>query len=130
MIEIDGVKYNAEAGFRIGKLKRSFEKLSSDQSGRLQNGEMEIFLIGTFYNYEMTISRGVSCPLAEYDALFDALSAPVPFNTITVPYNQGALTFEAYVTKGSQELVRQARSENYWGPLTISFIAKAPQKTP
>lgn len=130
MLEIDGVKYDVNAGIHINEMERSFEKLSSDQSGRLQNGEMAIFLIGTYYNYKMTISRGVSCPLVKYDELFEALSAPVPFNIITVPYNQGTLTFEAYITKGSQKLIRQARSENYWGPITLSFIAKAPQKTP
>ncbi len=130
MLIIDGVKYDVNTGIRINELERSFEKLSSDQSGRLQNGEMAIFLIGTYYNYKMTVSRGVSCSLAKYDELFEALSAPVPFNTITVPYNQGTLTFEAYITKASQKLIRQARNENYWGPITLSFIAKAPQKTP
>ncbi len=130
MIEIDGVKYDVTADIRTASLERSFEKLSSDQSGRLQNGEMFISLIGVYFNYKLTLQRGVSCSLAAYDELFEALSAPVAFNTITVPYNQGTITFEAYITKASQKLLRQARSQNYWGPLSISFIAKQPQKTP
>ncbi len=130
MLEIDGRRFDVTTDFRVTEMERSFEKLSSDQSGRTQDGEMCIFLIGVYNNYKMTVSRGIGCSLKAYDELFELLSAPVPFNVITVPYGQGTITFEAYITKGSQKLIRQHRKENYWGPITISFVAKSPQKTP
>lgn len=130
MFEIDGKRFDVTTDFRVTDLERSFEKLSSDQSGRTQQGDMCIFLIGVYNNYKMTISRGASCSLEKYDELFEMLSAPVPFNIITVPYGQGTLTFEAYITKGSQRLIRRYRNENYWGPITLNFVAKSPQKTP
>lgn len=130
MFIMDGIEYDVDVGIRIDELERSFEKLSTDKSGRVMSGKMYINLIGTFYNYKMTVRRGVNCSLEDYEKFFEALSAPVPFNVITVPYGQTSLTFEAYITKGSQKLIRSAREEHYWGPLSISFISRSPQKIP
>lgn len=127
---MDGIEYDVDVGIRIDELERSFEKLSTDKSGRVQSGKMYINLIGVFYNYKMTIRRGANCSLDDYEKFFEALSAPVPFNVISVPYGQTSITFEAYITKASQKLIRSAHEEHYWGPLSISFISRSPQKVP
>jgi hypothetical protein len=127
---MDGIEYDVDVGIRIDELERSFEKLSTDKSGRTQNGRMYINIIGTFYNYKMTFRRGTGCSLEDYEKFFEALSAPVPFNVITVPYGQTSLTFEAYITKASQQLIRSAHNKHYWGPISISFISREPQKAP
>ncbi len=130
MFIMDGIEYDVDAGIRIDELERSFEKLSTDKSGRTMNGKMYINLIGVFYNYKMTVRRGANCSLEDYENFFEALSAPVPFNTITVPFGQTSLTFEAYITKASQQLIRSAHNRHYWGPLSISFISREPQRVP
>jgi hypothetical protein len=123
--KIDGVEYNVE----VKEISQSFEKLSTDKSGRLINGDMFIDLIGTYYNYTMTIFRK-GYDYAQYDTLWMALSEPVDFQTIEFPHNQETLTFEAYVTKGQRALIMQKNSNNLWGDITISFIAKSPQRRP
>lgn len=130
MFILDGIEYDVDVGIRIDELERSFEKLSTDKSGRVMSGKMYINLIGTFYNYKMTVRRGLNCSLEEYEKFFEHLSAPVPFNVLTVPYGQTTMTFEAYITKGSQKLIRATKNEHYWGPVTLSFIAREPQRTP
>lgn len=130
MFKLDDIEYDVEAGVKIDEVERSFEKLSTDKSGRVMSGKMYINLIGVFYNYKLTLRRGLNCSLEDYEKLFEHLSAPVPFNTITVPFGQTSITFEAYITKASQKLIRSARNEHYWGPLTVSFISRSPQKIP
>ena len=51
-------------------------------------------------------------------------------HTIKVPYAQTTLTFEAYVTQGSDELDAMMDSQNRWGELSFNFIAMSPQRTP
>ena len=130
MFILDGIEYGVDVDIKVDELERSFEKLSTDKSGRVQSGKMYISLIGTFYNYKMTVRRGLNCSLDEYEKFFEHLSAPVAFNTLTVPYGQATMTFEAYITKGSQKLVRAAKNEHYWGPISLSFIAREPQRIP
>ncbi len=130
MFILDGIEYDVDVGIRIDELERSFEKLSTDKSGRTQSGKMYISLIGVYYNYKMTVRRGANCSLDEYEKFFEHLSRPVPFNVLTVPFGQSTMTFEAYITKGSQKLVRAAKDEHYWGPMSISFVAREPQRVP
>lgn len=131
-IIIDSREFGKGDGYIVSNIERSFEKVShDDSSGRTASGSMDIDLLGTFYNYKMTISRRSSNPnLVEFDELWDALSAPVPFNMIEVPYNQSTLSFEAYITKGKQLLTSSDGSGNYWGSIELSFIARAPQRKP
>lgn len=128
MIKIDGVSYDVDVW--CDELEETFEKLSADTSGRTQDGTMYIDIIGTFYNYTLHIGRKTGTDLAQYDALFDALSAPKPFNTVEFPHGQSTISFEAYITSGSRKLLRRYMGKNYWGDITIKFVARAPQRRP
>lgn len=121
----NGVHYDVA----IISLRRTFDKLSSDKSGRTQDGHMFIDPIGTFYNYELVVRRAPTCSLEEYDNFFDAISAPAAFGNLKVPYNQGAYYFDAYITNGAQELIKRESGHSYWGDITLQFIAKSPQRT-
>jgi len=127
MFTYDGKNYD----IRVIKLKRSFAKLSTDQSGRVQSGNMFIDLIGTFYNYDITIDATDS-NRAELDRFWEDISAPKPFVTVVFPYNQSELTFVAYVTQGDQELIRHnpKTRANKWGSIALSFVAQKPQRRP
>ena len=122
---LDGVSYNVTVP--AGGLKRSFKVLDGKNAGRVLSGDMERDVIGTFYNYELQIvAHGTD--LTEYDALYEVLSAPVNFHTVSFPYGQQMLTFRAYVTEGQDSISRIAGGKNYWRGLTVQFIAKSPQK--
>lgn len=126
ILSLDGKVY---PNLHVVKVKRSFAVLDGDNAGRVMTGAMTRDIIGTYYNYSMEIDP-VSSDLAEYDAFYEAISAPVDSHVLTVPYAQGAATFDAYVANGEDELASKYGSRNEWQNLTINFIAMKPKRTP
>ena len=110
-------------------IKRTFEILDGENAGRLMSGEMERDIIGTYYNYSVEVDASEASAW-EYDYLFDVLSRPMDAHMITLPFGQETLTFRAYVTQGSDELVYMANGNNRWGGLSFNFIAMSPQRRP
>lgn len=127
MFKIDGIEFTKGV---IPKVKRNFQITDGENAGRLIiTAKMERDIIGTFYNYTMTIdSRFMSAE--EYDELYDILSAPVDSHIIEIPYGQTTLIYEAYVTNGSDELVIINNKKNKWANLQFNFIAMEPQRRP
>ena len=114
----------------IPPIKRSFQVLDGENAGRLAlSGFMVRDVIGTFYNYQITINRDKS-DIEEYDDLYETISAPVDSHELSIPYGQEILTFEAYVTNGTDELRKIDEDGNVWNALLINFIAMKPQRTP
>lgn len=127
LVSIDGIYYDLmipENG-----IKRSFSIADTDNSGRLLNGAMVRDIIGTYYNYTIQFETKYMSD-NDYDDLFNKLSAPVDYHTITVPYGQGTQTFEAYVTSGSDTLCSAKNGRNKWQGLSIDFVAMKPYYTP
>lgn len=126
-IKIDGVTYD---GIRVLSVKRSFAVTDGENAGRLAtSGRMVRDIIGTFYNYEFTIDPKSTSP-ETYDAFYQAITAPVDDHEVVVPYGQGSLTFDAYITTGDDELVLISDDANRWKNLSFNVIAMAPQRTP
>lgn len=123
---VDGHTY--EVTVPVGGLKRSGQVMDGDKAGRLQTGRMERDIIGTFYNYSLQIETQ-NLNVAEYDELYQVLSAPVDYHTITLPYGQSTLTFEAYVSNVNDELKLMKENRNIWGGLTFNFVAMEPQRS-
>lgn len=123
-LSVDGKKYNV----LVTGLKRSFQVLDGENAERALSGRMIRDIIGTFYNYEMTLQPKIG-KYADYDALYEVLSAPVASHKVVLPYGQRTLTFNAYVTAGQDNLIRKKSTESYWTGLTVQFIAMAPQRT-
>ena len=124
---VDGVQYNVLVP-RDG-LKRSGQILDGDNAGRLQNGRMERDIIGTYYNYSLQIdTRGLS--VADYDALYEVLTSPVNYHVVVMPYGQGTISFDAYVSGVEDNLIMSSGSRNTWGGMTVDFVAMAPKRVP
>lgn len=122
---LDGKEYNVD----VVALIRKFSVLDTDLSGRTQDGEMYRDIIGTFYNYTMTVQqRGDDA--ASLDAFWDEVSKPVASHTCVFPYNQTTLSQKMYVTSGEQEIRRKSAKKTDWKELTINFIATKPKVTP
>ena len=122
-ITMDGVTYST---LHVVSLKRSFSVLDGENAGRVESGAMQRDVIGTFYNYAVEIDPDEASK-EDYDAFFDAISAPVDSHELVIPYGQNVLTFAAYVTQGSDELLGMYAT-NRWGNLSFNFIAMAPQR--
>jgi hypothetical protein len=118
-----------DIGFDVGvkKLTRKGSVLDSSASGRSRSGVMDREIIGTFYNFSMEIDQRHINP-EEYDLFYYALTAPVDSHLLTVPYGQTTLSFQAYVTGASDKLIRSTGGANYWGDLSVDFIAMSPAR--
>ncbi len=128
VFSVDGVEYPGV--FVKSPIHRSFNVLDGENAGRTMDGRMRRDIIGTYYTYRLEFDASLSDP-EEYDALFEALSAPVDSHIISVPYGQGSLTFEAYVANGEDDLSRIYRNESKkWDNLTVNFVAMEPQRRP
>lgn len=121
LIEVDGVSYDVINS----ELTRSFQVLDGENAGRTLDGEMHRDVIGTYYNYTWKLEPKT---IGDYSTLYDVLSSPSDYHTITVPYNQSTKTFRAYVTNGQDQLRRQEDGVNYWTGLSINFIAISPNR--
>lgn len=123
---VDGRAYNVTVP--AGGIKRSGKVMDGDKAGRLQTGRMERDIIGTYYNYSLQIDTK-NLDVTEYDELFQTLSAPVDYHTVTLPYGQSTLTFEAYVANVDDVLKFMQGDRNIWGGLSFNFVAMEPQRT-
>lgn len=113
MIKIDGVEY--KASWKTNDLKRKFEIINGDNSGRLQgNKDMYLEYVGTFYNYEGTLMRDRNCTTEEWDKLIGVLANPINDHTVTVPFNQTTMTWQFYISSGEQNLIWLTDDENRW----------------
>ena len=122
---LDGVAYNV----RVTKLTRKFSVLDSDKTGRTQNGEMYRDIIGTFYNYSMTVEqRGDD--VSAMDEFWEAISQPKVSHVCVFPYGQATMTQKMYITSGEQDVTSITGSETSWGEMSVNFIAMSPRVVP
>lgn len=125
---IDGVSLR----LWVTSLKRKFEVLDTQNSGRVQSFRMYRDIGGTFYNYTLEIDPDKS-NRADYDTFYEIVSSPVESHIMVFPYAQKTLEFEAYVTNGEDNLkIREegGKQVNKWDGLSLNFIAIEPQRRP
>lgn len=123
---VDGVQYRK---IHVLSVKRSFSVLDGENAGRTMDGAMQRDIIGTYYNYSLEIDPEGSDP-QEYDALYEALSAPQNSHRVSFPYGRGELSFLAYVSNGEDQLFDAVDGANRWDSLSVNFVAMTPQRRP
>lgn len=126
VFSVDGVTYE---NIHVISLKRSFSVLDGENAGRTMDGAMQRDVIGTYYNYSLEIDPCDSNP-TEYDAFWEVISSPADSHTVSFPYGQNTLTFQAYVASGEDQLWDIFRGMNRWEKLTVNFIAMDPERRP
>lgn len=120
MLYIDNNVYNIP----INKLTRKTEFLDK-YAERTESGDLKRELIGVYFNYELEL--GTSLNTNEYARLWDKLTEPVEFHTVTVPYSSGNLSFTAYFSSISDAILAQSANSIFTGT-TVHFIAKSPAR--
>lgn len=127
VFKIDDVAYNVIVP--DGGIKRSASVLDGENAGRAKSGRMIRDIVGTYYNYTLQIeTNGLNAN--QYDALYEVLTAPVDYRTIVVPYGQGTLTFQGYISNVEDTIKMIEGDRITWGGLSVNFIAMAPARTP
>ena len=81
MVILDGVTYRVRV--RMPTLTRSFRIEEGERSGVVKSGDYFRDITGTYYDYAMEVEQDPAHP-EEYDAFYEAISAPEESHTITV----------------------------------------------
>ena len=113
-ITMDGVPYRLRV--KLGTLRRSFRIEESERSGMVKSGEEFRDIIGTYYDYAMDVEPDPA--------------APVEAHTVTLPYGQETLTYQAMVSAGEDKQRDKVAGVTRWTGLTVTFKAKKPQRRP
>lgn len=122
IIQIDGQTYNVPVK-RITRKADFLDKFAE----RTVDGVLHRELIGVYFNYQIEFGQAA---MADYSALWDKLTEPEEFHTVVIPDEDGDLTFTAYFSKISDELVKVSGATRYWKNLKVHFIAKSPERAP
>lgn len=124
MIIIDGTTYNIPV-VKIQRLAEFLDKFAE----RTENGVLRRELIGVYYNYSLEFGR--TDDVAEYAALWDKLTEPTEFHTVTVPDEDDdfSFTFTAYFSGIKDEVHRVTNAKTFFKGLTVRFIAQSPART-
>ena len=122
MVVIDGEPY----GVPVVSVKRTADFLDK-YANRTEDGVLQRELIGVYFNYKLTF--GPTSDTGEYARLWEKLTEPEEFHTVTVPDEAGDYTFTAYFSGVGDEMLRRYGEKNYWDNLTVSFTAQAPARS-
>ena len=82
---------------------------------------------GTYYDYEVTIAtRGMD--VSEYDSLYEALTAPVEYINLTLPYGQTSINFDAKINVSNDSIKYNSSTIRKWSELKFTCEAMEPQR--
>lgn len=123
VFKLDGKDY----GISVESLERSFEVADTDATGRTADWVMHRDVVGTFYNYSMKVAVK-DYNYKAYNDFYWAISSPTKSHKLEVPFADGTLVFDAYITKGKDKLPIKRGNRNHWDDLTINFIAMEPYR--
>ena len=126
-IVMDQVSYRLRV--RFDTLGRNFRLEDGENASYMLSGLYKRDLYGTYYDYTMEEEPDPQYP-EDYDSFFDAISAPVDSHSITLPYGQGTITFNAMITSGGDIYHGVAAGRKRWSGLQVQFTAQAPQREP
>lgn len=123
IFSIDGQTFNIKIA--QDSIKRSAQILDSDETERKQDGDIYRDIIGKYVNYTLSVDTSL-LDVEQYDTLFDILSAPVEKHSVTMPYGQSSITFDAYCSGVEDTLKRVEGNKQIWGGMTWTFVANGP----
>lgn len=126
-ITMDGTLYRVRVVYNT--MERSFSLQSGVNEGYMLSGYHERDLIGTSYSYQMAIEPDPRHP-EDYDTFYQAVSATVDSHTVTMPYGQGTITFEAEIQDGTDTSAGVVAGVRRWHGLKLTFAPVAPQRRP
>lgn len=124
-ITMDGTTYRVLVVYN--SLARSFQLLEGPNAGDMLSFRHERDLGGTGYGYELSVEPDPKYP-EDYDAFYDAVSAPVNSHTIKLPYGANTIIFDAMIESGSDTYKGRLGGRQRWGGLRIRYRYIEPQR--
>lgn len=126
-ITVDEIYYDVAVMYP--SLKRDFSIITGDAEGVAITKRKIRDVLGTQFEYEMQLNAKDG-KQSDYDALYEVLTDPdAEYHTITLPYGQSTITYQAVIESGSDTYAGFYEGEHHWGDLTLRFVPMEPQKT-
>lgn len=125
-IIMDGITYRVRTVYNT--MERTFSLVEGPNAGTMLSTRRERDLLGTGYSYEMQIEADPAAA-DDYNAFYEAISAPVPTHEITMPYGNSTITFNAMITGGTDIYYGIIGGVKRWGGLTLTFTPVEVQRT-
>lgn len=122
MIQIDNNSYDVGVVKITRKASQKIESLGTTMDLRKHYD-----VKGTYYDYEVELATK-HMNVTDYDNLYEAITTPQESHTVTLPYGQTTLTFEARISVASDNLIQSFSTFKKWGSIRITFEALTPQK--
>lgn len=122
MILIDNQKFDVG----ITKITRKVSQLA-ESLGTTMDGTKHYDVKGTYYDYDVVFNTR-AMNVAEYDKLYDLVTAPVESHEVTLPFGQSTITFLARTKVGNDSIVFNYTNSRKWGGFTVTFESLIPQK--
>ena len=135
--EVSVKQIASETGYNEDTVKRLLMRLDREHNVIRYSSTTKEMLMLNWFRYNWSTSEKLNKPLlAEIRAIKDdgfreyLAGRYNERDTVTVPYGQGTVTFEAYVSGVEDELKRMGDGFNRWGGLTVTFTAMSPKRRP
>lgn len=122
---MDNVEYRVKIVF--GSLTRSFRIIEGRNSGTAITARQIRDILGTGYSYTMNVEPDPRYP-RDYDAFYDAITAPVDSHIVRMPYGQSEIEFKALVETGEDIMGATIGGAVRWNGLRVTFKPIKPQK--
>lgn len=114
--------------FEIGIIKITRRASFSQESlGITMDLKKHYDVRGTYYDYDVEFFTK-NMNVVDYDNLYELLTLPQESHTVTLPYGQSTITFEAKVTVAQDDLLFKYTPKTKWGGIKVTFEALEPQK--
>lgn len=126
-LKMDGTTYRVRIVYDT--LVREAELVEGDNADDMLSGRHERDLVGTKYSYQMAVEPDPRYP-ADYDNFYYAITAPQDSHTITVPFGQTTLTYEAMVDTTKDKFGGVLGNTKQWKGLVVNFRPRNVQRDP
>ena len=126
MVTMDSINYNVRIVYPT--LMESFNIPQGSNAGKSLSYTDIDDIFGTEYGFTFDV-QPVPGHEADFDAFFQAISAPIGYHEITMPHSQTTITFNAKVRSGSRRYYGEMGGLKRWKDLTVNFTPITPQRT-
>lgn len=124
-IVIDSVCYRVRVVFE--SLKRSFSIVEGPNGGTSITARTIRDIVGTAYGFEMDVEPDPRYR-EDYDAFYEAISAPVESHMVELPYGNDTLKSEAMIVSGEDVFGGKMGGRNIWKNLRLQIQPILPQR--
>lgn len=114
--------------FEVGIVKITRKaSLSKESLGTTLDLRKHYDVKGTYYDYDVQFNIK-AMNVSDYDMLYELLTEPTEYHTVTLPYGQSTITFIANVKVTEDSLIKNFKQMKKWSGFKVTFEALEPQK--